>query len=165
MKRGRGRPPGKRNKATLIAQAKLAAQQQAKLKPAVEMKLAPARGRPPAHGSTQRVNVPLLSVKHSRRTTRGTDNNLSVSSPGPAAPPSAHPACHRPAQHAPHSRAVPPVSPLPAFPSQTHGPQTGPGRVYVQHLFLLLFFHRCGYPASVVRPALLRSAPTFRYQF
>lgn len=32
VKRGRGRPPGRRNKATLIAQAKLLAQQQAKTK-------------------------------------------------------------------------------------------------------------------------------------
>ncbi|XP_059912008.1 NHS-like protein 1 isoform X2 [Gadus macrocephalus] len=35
VKRGRGRPPGRRNKATLLAQAKLLAQQQAKAKAAV----------------------------------------------------------------------------------------------------------------------------------
>ncbi|XP_047234885.1 AT-rich interactive domain-containing protein 5B isoform X2 [Girardinichthys multiradiatus] len=50
VKRGRGRPPGTRNKSTLIAQAKLLAQQQAKTKPAaVELKqqnpLLPPKGR------------------------------------------------------------------------------------------------------------------------
>ncbi|XP_028277077.1 uncharacterized protein LOC114445938 [Parambassis ranga] len=44
VKRGRGRPPGTRNKATLIAQAKLLAQQQAKAKAAAES-LLPAKGR------------------------------------------------------------------------------------------------------------------------
>ncbi|XP_060912112.1 AT-rich interactive domain-containing protein 5B isoform X2 [Labrus mixtus] len=45
VKRGRGRPPGTRNKATLIAQAKLLAQQQAKAKGAAEcqQQLLPAR--------------------------------------------------------------------------------------------------------------------------
>lgn len=64
VKRGRGRPPGKKNKATLIAQAKLLAQQQAKnrttagesktgLKPALGLGM--GRGRPPAHASLHRV--------------------------------------------------------------------------------------------------------------
>lgn len=49
VKRGRGRPPGTRNKATLIAQAKLLAQQQAKAKAASfesnqQSPLGPARG-------------------------------------------------------------------------------------------------------------------------
>ncbi|XP_054611804.1 uncharacterized protein zgc:77151 isoform X2 [Dunckerocampus dactyliophorus] len=44
VKRGRGRPPGKRNKATLIAQAKVLAQQQAKVSSAESSKpLLPAR--------------------------------------------------------------------------------------------------------------------------
>ncbi|GLD69273.1 AT-rich interactive domain-containing protein 5B-like protein [Lates japonicus] len=54
VKRGRGRPPGTRNKATLIAQAKLLAQQQAKAKAAAvtaaaetqqQSPLLPAKGR------------------------------------------------------------------------------------------------------------------------
>ncbi|XP_044077114.1 AT-rich interactive domain-containing protein 5B [Siniperca chuatsi] len=73
VKRGRGRPPGTRNKATLIAQAKLLAQQQAKAKAAAESQqqqspLLPARGGGgPTPGSTHRpiqpavlpVNMPL----------------------------------------------------------------------------------------------------------
>lgn len=66
VKRGRGRPPGKKNKATLIAQAKLLAQQQAKgrgtavdsktgLKPVPGIRTGPGRGRPPAHASLHRV--------------------------------------------------------------------------------------------------------------
>ncbi|XP_056450872.1 uncharacterized protein zgc:77151 [Gadus chalcogrammus] len=43
VKRGRGRPPGRRNKATLLAQAKLLAQQQAKAKAAVP----PVQSPPP----------------------------------------------------------------------------------------------------------------------
>ncbi|XP_029029537.1 AT-rich interactive domain-containing protein 5B isoform X2 [Betta splendens] len=46
VKRGRGRPPGTRNKATLIAQAKILAQQQAKAKAA-------AGGAAPSAGSTR----------------------------------------------------------------------------------------------------------------
>ncbi|XP_075994817.1 uncharacterized protein LOC142989250 [Genypterus blacodes] len=48
VKRGRGRPPGKRNKATLMAQAKLLAPQQAKA--------------PPPPGSTHRVQQPVQLV-------------------------------------------------------------------------------------------------------
>ncbi|XP_053188123.1 AT-rich interactive domain-containing protein 5B [Scomber japonicus] len=62
VKRGRGRPPGKRNKATLIAQAKLMAQQQAKAKVSAtaECTLIPPRGRPgPTPSSTHRVPQPL----------------------------------------------------------------------------------------------------------
>ncbi|XP_049447321.1 AT-rich interactive domain-containing protein 5B [Epinephelus fuscoguttatus] len=72
VKRGRGRPPGTRNKATLIAQAKLLAQQQAKAKAAVESQqqspLLPVRvGGGPTPSSTHRpvqpavlpVNMPL----------------------------------------------------------------------------------------------------------
>ncbi|XP_040908438.1 AT-rich interactive domain-containing protein 5B [Toxotes jaculatrix] len=77
VKRGRGRPPGTRNKATLIAQAKLQAQQQAKAKAAAaaaaaetqqQSLLLPAKGRGgPAPSSTHRpvqpailpVNMPL----------------------------------------------------------------------------------------------------------
>ncbi|XP_042287007.1 AT-rich interactive domain-containing protein 5B [Thunnus maccoyii] len=68
VKRGRGRPPGKRNKATLIAQAKLLAQQQAKTKAAaaaaaecpLQSPLLPPRGRAgPTPGSTHRVPQPL----------------------------------------------------------------------------------------------------------
>ncbi|KAM7374044.1 hypothetical protein PAMP_006721 [Pampus punctatissimus] len=57
VKRGRGRPPGKRNKATLIAQAKVLAQQQAKAKAAAaECPLLPPRGRAgPTPSSTHRV--------------------------------------------------------------------------------------------------------------
>ncbi|XP_061659787.1 AT-rich interactive domain-containing protein 5B [Syngnathoides biaculeatus] len=44
VKRGRGRPPGKRNKATLLAQAKLLAQQQAKVKAESPKPLLPAQG-------------------------------------------------------------------------------------------------------------------------
>ncbi|XP_069579156.1 AT-rich interactive domain-containing protein 5B isoform X2 [Brachyistius frenatus] len=70
-KRGRGRPPGTRNKATLIAQAKLLSQQQAKAKAAAECTqspLLPAKGRGgPTPSSTHRpiqpailpVNMPL----------------------------------------------------------------------------------------------------------
>ncbi|KAM6911903.1 uncharacterized protein PEZ65_016077 [Lycodopsis pacificus] len=72
VKRGRGRPPGTRNKATLIAQAKLVAQQQAKAKAAAECQQQspplPVRGDGgPAPSSTHRpvypavlpVNMPL----------------------------------------------------------------------------------------------------------
>ncbi|XP_042354708.1 AT-rich interactive domain-containing protein 5B [Plectropomus leopardus] len=72
VKRGRGRPPGTRNKATLIAQAKLLAQQQAKAKAAAETQqqspLLPVRSAGgPAPSSTHRpvqpailpVNMPL----------------------------------------------------------------------------------------------------------
>ncbi|CAK6975422.1 AT-rich interactive domain-containing protein 5B, partial [Scomber scombrus] len=62
VKRGRGRPPGKRNKATLIAQAKLMAQQQAKAKvtATAECQLLPPRGRGgPTPSSTHRVPQPL----------------------------------------------------------------------------------------------------------
>ncbi|XP_071362137.1 AT-rich interactive domain-containing protein 5B [Trachinotus anak] len=74
VKRGRGRPPGTRNKATLIAQAKLLAQQQAKAKAAAaaqtqqQSPLLPARGRGAAPGSSSHrpatpailpVNMPL----------------------------------------------------------------------------------------------------------
>uniref|UniRef100_UPI003AAFE0D3 uncharacterized protein n=1 Tax=Centroberyx gerrardi TaxID=166262 RepID=UPI003AAFE0D3 len=52
VKRGRGRPPGKRNKATLIAQAKLLAQQQAKAKTAAA---------PPARASQHTVQQPVRS--------------------------------------------------------------------------------------------------------
>lgn len=55
VKRGRGRPPGKRNKATLIAQAKLLAQQQARLKAVSGENTRPGRGRPPAHSANHRV--------------------------------------------------------------------------------------------------------------
>lgn len=63
MKRGRGRPPGTRNKSTLIAQAKLVAQQQAKANVAVmEPQLIPAlpvkgRGGPTTSTTTHRVKV------------------------------------------------------------------------------------------------------------
>ncbi|KAF1378180.1 hypothetical protein PFLUV_G00187790 [Perca fluviatilis] len=72
VKRGRGRPPGTRNKATLIAQAKLMAQQQAKARAAGESQLhsplLPVRvGGGPTPSSTPRpiqpailpVNMPL----------------------------------------------------------------------------------------------------------
>ncbi|XP_073335235.1 uncharacterized protein [Pagrus major] len=75
VKRGRGRPPGTRNKATLIAQAKLLAQQQAKAKaaaaepqPTQQSPLLPARAAGgPTPSSTHRpvqpailpVNMPL----------------------------------------------------------------------------------------------------------
>ncbi|XP_031163917.1 AT-rich interactive domain-containing protein 5B [Sander lucioperca] len=72
VKRGRGRPPGTRNKATLIAQAKLMAQQQAKARAAGESQLQspllPVRvGGGPLPSSTPRpiqpailpVNMPL----------------------------------------------------------------------------------------------------------
>ncbi|TKS83298.1 AT-rich interactive domain-containing protein 5B [Collichthys lucidus] len=63
VKRGRGRPPGTRNKATLIAQAKLLAQQQAKAKAAStesnqQSPLGPARGvGGPTASSTHRQSV------------------------------------------------------------------------------------------------------------
>nr|XP_020470821.1 AT-rich interactive domain-containing protein 5B-like [Monopterus albus]XP_020470822.1 AT-rich interactive domain-containing protein 5B-like [Monopterus albus] len=72
VKRGRGRPPGTRNKATLIAQAKLLAQQQAKAKAAAaaasvavesqqQTALLPARGRGgPTPSSTHRPIQPAL---------------------------------------------------------------------------------------------------------
>ncbi|XP_008276342.1 AT-rich interactive domain-containing protein 5B [Stegastes partitus] len=70
VKRGRGRPPGTRNKATLIAQARLLAQQQAKVKTECQQQspLLPAKGRGgPTPGSAHRpiqpailpVNMPL----------------------------------------------------------------------------------------------------------
>lgn len=66
VKRGRGRPPGTRNKATLIAQAKLLAQQQAKAKaaasdaqPTLQSPLLPARAAgAPTPSSTHRVTPP-----------------------------------------------------------------------------------------------------------
>ncbi|XP_061558711.1 AT-rich interactive domain-containing protein 5B [Phycodurus eques] len=64
VKRGRGRPPGKRNKATLLAQAKLLAQQQAKVKAESLKPLLPARGSggvPPNSSSTQQVSQRLPS--------------------------------------------------------------------------------------------------------
>ncbi|KAI3373904.1 hypothetical protein L3Q82_022471 [Scortum barcoo] len=65
VKRGRGRPPGTRNKATLIAQAKLLSQQQAKAKTAAESLqqslLPPARsGGGPAASSTHRPIQPAI---------------------------------------------------------------------------------------------------------
>ncbi|XP_051256868.1 AT-rich interactive domain-containing protein 5B [Dicentrarchus labrax] len=65
VKRGRGRPPGTRNKATLIAQAKLLAQQQAKAKAAAESQqqspLLPARGGGgPAASSAHRPAQPAI---------------------------------------------------------------------------------------------------------
>lgn len=62
VKRGRGRPPGKRNKATLIAQAKLLAQQQAKAKVTVDSQspLLPAGGRASPAGSSVQVKPLLL---------------------------------------------------------------------------------------------------------
>ncbi|MEQ2179379.1 hypothetical protein GOODEAATRI_024366, partial [Goodea atripinnis] len=68
VKRGRGRPPGTRNKSTLIAQAKLLAQQQAKTKPAaVELKqpspLLPPKGRGgPTPSSMHRPAILPLSM-------------------------------------------------------------------------------------------------------
>lgn len=70
VKRGRGRPPGTRNKATLIAQARLLAQQQAKVKTDCQLQnpLIPGKGRGgPTASSTHRpiqpailpVNMPL----------------------------------------------------------------------------------------------------------
>ncbi|KAF7654075.1 hypothetical protein LDENG_00074880, partial [Lucifuga dentata] len=67
VKRGRGRPPGKRNKATLIAQAKLLAQQQAKAKAAMEppgLLVHTRAGPPPGIHRVQPpsplpVNIPL----------------------------------------------------------------------------------------------------------
>ncbi|XP_023263426.1 AT-rich interactive domain-containing protein 5B-like [Seriola lalandi dorsalis] len=74
VKRGRGRPPGTRNKATLIAQAKLLAQQQAKAKAAAAAAVAatatqtqqqrvllPAKGRGgPMPSSTHRPVQPAI---------------------------------------------------------------------------------------------------------
>ncbi|KAM4726907.1 AT-rich interactive domain-containing protein 5B [Anableps anableps] len=67
VKRGRGRPPGTRNKSTLIAQAKLLAQQQAATKPAAaaELKqpslLLPPAGRGgPTPNSTHRPIQPAI---------------------------------------------------------------------------------------------------------
>ncbi|XP_054481890.1 AT-rich interactive domain-containing protein 5B [Anoplopoma fimbria] len=65
MKRGRGRPPGTRNKATLIAQAKMMAQQQAKAKTAPEPQQQspplPVRGEGgPTPSSTHRPIQPAL---------------------------------------------------------------------------------------------------------
>ncbi|XP_033499555.1 uncharacterized protein LOC117267642 [Epinephelus lanceolatus] len=72
VKRGRGRPPGTRNKATLIAQAKLLAQQQAKAKAAVESQqqspllpvrvgggLTPSSTHRPVQPAVLPVNMPL----------------------------------------------------------------------------------------------------------
>ncbi|KAK7925015.1 hypothetical protein WMY93_007325 [Mugilogobius chulae] len=62
VKRGRGRPPGKKNKSTLIAQAKLLAQQQGKgrvvtveTRPGLGIRTGVGRGRPSAHPSLHRV--------------------------------------------------------------------------------------------------------------
>ncbi|GAA6232530.1 AT-rich interactive domain-containing protein 5B-like [Lates japonicus] len=70
VKRGRGRPPGTRNKATLIAQAKLLAQQQAKAKAAAvtaaaetqqQSPLLPAKGRGgPTPSTTHRPVQPAI---------------------------------------------------------------------------------------------------------
>lgn len=59
MKRGRGRPPGTRNKATLMAQAKLVAQQEAKAKAAASAQqqipvITAIGGGGPATSSTHR---------------------------------------------------------------------------------------------------------------
>nr|XP_046266145.1 AT-rich interactive domain-containing protein 5B [Scatophagus argus] len=68
VKRGRGRPPGTRNKATLIAQAKLLAQQQAKAKAAAaesqpQSPLSPARGGGgPVPSSTPRPVQPAMGI-------------------------------------------------------------------------------------------------------
>ncbi|XP_077361640.1 uncharacterized protein LOC144006591 isoform X2 [Festucalex cinctus] len=61
VKRRRGRPPGKRNKATLMAQAKLLAQQQAKVKAESPKPILPARSSngPAPNGSTPQVLQPL----------------------------------------------------------------------------------------------------------
>ncbi|XP_026184559.1 AT-rich interactive domain-containing protein 5B [Mastacembelus armatus] len=69
VKRGRGRPPGTRNKATLIAQAKLLAQQQARAKvaaattttvePQQQIPLLPAKDRGGTHRPILPVNMPL----------------------------------------------------------------------------------------------------------
>lgn len=53
VKRGRGRPPGTRNKATLMAQAKLLSQQQSNVKPATDG----PKGRPLPVSSTNRVTA------------------------------------------------------------------------------------------------------------
>uniref|UniRef100_A0A3Q2TG47 Zgc:77151 n=1 Tax=Fundulus heteroclitus TaxID=8078 RepID=A0A3Q2TG47_FUNHE len=65
VKRGRGRPPGTRNKSTLLAQAKLLTQQQAKAKPAADMMqtrpLLPPKGRGgPTPSSMHRPIQPAL---------------------------------------------------------------------------------------------------------
>ncbi|XP_029303876.1 uncharacterized protein LOC115018800 [Cottoperca gobio] len=65
VKRGRGRPPGTRNKATLIAQAKLMAQQQAKVKTAAESPLlspllSVAGGGAPTASCTHRTIQPAI---------------------------------------------------------------------------------------------------------
>lgn len=64
VKRGRGRPPGTRNKATLIAQAKMLAQQQAKAKATAEAPQSPllpaTGGGGPAASSTHRVTPQRL---------------------------------------------------------------------------------------------------------
>ncbi|XP_041863989.1 AT-rich interactive domain-containing protein 5B isoform X2 [Melanotaenia boesemani] len=66
VKRGRGRPPGTRNKATLIAQAKLLAQQQAKAKTLAEPQspLLPAKGRggPTSSSSHRPIQPAILPV-------------------------------------------------------------------------------------------------------
>ncbi|XP_024121832.1 AT-rich interactive domain-containing protein 5B isoform X2 [Oryzias melastigma] len=64
VKRGRGRPPGTRNKATLMAQAKLHTQQQPRVQPAPAERspAANCRGAPTA-SSTHRANQsPLLPI-------------------------------------------------------------------------------------------------------
>ncbi|XP_023818194.1 AT-rich interactive domain-containing protein 5B [Oryzias latipes] len=64
VKRGRGRPPGTRNKATLIAQAKLQAQQQTRVQPPPP-ETQPAtngRGAPTASSAHRAVQPPLLPV-------------------------------------------------------------------------------------------------------
>ncbi|KAM4545194.1 uncharacterized protein PAE49_017882 isoform 2-T2 [Odontesthes bonariensis] len=62
VKRGRGRPPGTRNKATLIAHAKLLAQQQNRAKASEpQTSLLPAKGRGrPASSSTHRPIQPAI---------------------------------------------------------------------------------------------------------
>ncbi|KAK0144190.1 AT-rich interactive domain-containing protein 5B [Merluccius polli] len=62
VKRGRGRPPGRRNKATLLAQAKFLAHQQAKAKVAVPSSppTIPAPAPPPPHRVTTRYPQALI---------------------------------------------------------------------------------------------------------
>lgn len=59
VKRGRGRPPGKRNKASLIAEAKLLAQQQAKVKAesATALLAAPSANGLTPNGGAQQVQA------------------------------------------------------------------------------------------------------------
>lgn len=63
VKRGRGRPPGTRNKATLMAQAKLLTQQQSKVKPATDG----PKGRPLPVSSTNRVTACTSTTRSQRQ--------------------------------------------------------------------------------------------------